>query len=212
MPSWAQELLSGSNTYLYPVIFILLVLCGLGFPMSADLVLITCGILIYQGHADLAILIPLCMSSILLSDYLMFNIGKYGGRKVIHVWPFRKIFTETRLSKAQCDFDAYGYGLVFLARFMPGFRTVVFFTSGLMNLKTLRFLAYDFVGACITIPGILYSVSWAAGETDKILPLLARYQWIFFGAAAVFIVYQLRAIRRRRALQRTSSVPAVERT
>jgi membrane protein DedA with SNARE-associated domain len=208
MPSWIENHLSDTNPSFYPVVFLSLLLAGLGFPISADLVLLTIGYIAYRGHADYGLLIGLSIAGILLSDTGMFFIGKIFGTRLTNVWPFRKALTPERIARAEMSFRKQGYRVVFLARFMPGIRTVFMFTSGVLGLRYTKFLAYDLAGALIVVPLTIYSVRWAAGNKDAILSALQRGQWLVLGIAALgFIGYFLRR-GRARGSSGTRSAPA----
>jgi membrane protein DedA with SNARE-associated domain len=66
--------------------------------------------------------------------------------------------------------------MVFLARFMPGIRTVFMFTSGVMRLTYWKFIGMNLLGALIVVPSILYSVSFFVGNQGEILELLKKAQ------------------------------------
>ncbi len=188
MPTWIEAYLSAANPMFYPIYGLALMFAGLCMPISADFVLLTAGYLAYQGSAAYAILIPLAIFAILLGDTIMFLIGRKFGKRVIGVWPFRKAFTPERIARTEISFRNQGYRVVFLARFMPGIRTVFMFTSGTLGLRYWKFLAYNFAGALIVIPGMLYSVKAVAGNLELIRGKLARGQWIVLAVIAVVVM------------------------
>lgn len=185
MPAWMQVYFTAANPMFYPIYGLALLLAGLCMPISADFVLLTAGYLAYAGQAEYALLIPVAIVAILLGDTVMFYVGKRYGRRVIGMWPFRKAFTPERLARTEKSFREQGYRVVFLARFMPGIRTVFMFTSGTLGLRFLRFIAYNFAGALIVVPGTLFAVKAVAGNVALIREKLARGQWI---AMAVIVV------------------------
>ncbi|MBS1963506.1 MAG: DedA family protein [Bdellovibrionales bacterium] len=195
MPAWMQAYFTAANPMFYPIYGLALLLAGLCMPISADFVLLTAGYLAYIGQAEYALLIPIAIAAILLGDTVMFTIGRRFGRRVIGAWPFRKAFTPERLARTEKSFREQGYRVVFLARFMPGIRTVFMFTSGTLGLRYFRFLAYNFAGALVVIPGTLFAVKAVAGNVELIREKLARGQWI---AMAVIVVVGCVVIARKR--------------
>lgn len=159
-----------------------LFLAGICAPISADLVLLTVGYIAYQGHADHAGLVLISISAILLGDTAMFHIGRKFGRRVVQVWPFRKALTQDRMKRAEDGFNRHGYRIVFLARFMPGVRTVFMFTSGTLGLRYGKFILHDLAGALIVVPLMIYSVTWVAGNTELMRSKLQQCQWFVLGA------------------------------
>jgi membrane protein DedA with SNARE-associated domain len=193
MPNWIETYLSDANPFFYPAVFLSLLLAGLGFPISADLVLLTVGYIAYRGDAGYPVLIVVSIAGILLSDTGMYWIGKSLGTRLVNVWPFRKALTPERIARAEDSFRKQGYRVVFLARFMPGIRTVFMFTSGLLGLRYGKFILYDLAGALIVVPLTIYSVRWAAGNKEAILNALQRGQWLVLTIAALgFIGYFVR--------------------
>jgi membrane protein DedA with SNARE-associated domain len=188
MPGWIENTLGGSNPYLYPTVFVALLLAGLGFPISADLVLLTIGFFAWKGQAEYAILIPVAISAILLSDTGMFLVGRHAGTRLLRHWPFRSVITPERMARAEAGFGRHGYRVVFLARFMPGIRTVFMFTSGVLGLRYWKFILHDLAGAVIVVPATILSMKWAAGNKDAILRTLHRGQWVIAAVALAFAV------------------------
>lgn len=178
MAAWIFTYLNAANPYFYSLVFFSLYLSGIGFPISADLVLVSVGYLAYKGQADYRILIPLGISAIMATDATMFLIARRFGRKVLSVWPFRKIITTDRLNAAEKKYHQYGYRMIFLARFMPGIRTVFVFTGGLLKLDFFRFMLYDLLGGVIAISCTILSVKWVAGNIDGLLIQVAKIQWV----------------------------------
>jgi len=201
MPAWAEQYLTASHPAFYPMVFVLLLLAGLGFPVSADLVLLTCSYIAYTGHADVWLLIPVAIGGILLSDICMFHIGKHLGHGLTRVWPLKKALPPERIERAKQSYQIQGYRLVFFARFMPGIRTVFMFTGGLMRLRLPKFIAYDLAGALIVIPSMLFSMTWVAGNQEAILAFMKKAQWIFLTAVAGYLVYWFMRRVKRRALK-----------
>jgi membrane protein DedA with SNARE-associated domain len=203
MPSWIAEYLSAANPMFYPIFGLALLLAGLCMPISADLVLLTAGYLAYSGQADYGVLIPVAILAILGGDTMMFGIGRKFGRRVLGVWPFRKVFTPERVARTEAGFRDQGYRVVFLARFMPGIRTVFMFTSGTLGLQYWKFIAYDFAGALIVIPATLFSVKWVAGNLEVVRGKIAHGQWIATGAivVGVALVFGWKRLYRAKTVQ-----------
>lgn len=204
MPAWAEAYLTASHPAFYPVVFLLLLLAGLGFPISADLVLIACSYIVYTGNAEPWLVILAAGSGILLSDTLMFHIGKHLGFKLTTIWPLKKVLTPPRIERAKSSFQIQGYRIVFLARFMPGIRTVFMFTSGLLSLRYWKFIAYDFAGALIVVPCMIYSMSWVAGNKEALMAFLHKFQWIILAAAVIYFVIWFTKHSKRKALKASS--------
>jgi membrane protein DedA with SNARE-associated domain len=200
MTNWIDTYLTASNPMFYPTVGLSLFLAGVCMPISADLVLLTVGYLAYQGQASYGLLIPVCITSILLGDTVMFFVGLKFGKRVISVWPFRKVFTQERIDKSEISFRDQGYRVVFLARFMPGIRTVFMFTSGTLGLRYLKFIAYDLAGALIVVPGMIFAVKLVAGNLALLRNQIEKGQWLILSAIifSVVFVYGRRRYRQKK--------------
>lgn len=181
MPIWLAPYLNSAHPLFYPSLFGSLFLAGNGFPISADLVLITVSYLIFKGMVSFPISVVICIAGILIGDTVMYSIGRYFGEGLLQKWPLKKMFKPDGLNRAKLTYSKYGYGMVSAARFMPGIRTIFMFTSGLMNLSYWKFLLADFLGAVIVIPSLLYSVTFFAGNQEKIVEWLKKGQWFALG-------------------------------
>jgi len=124
-----------------------------------------------------------------LSDSLMFLIGKDLGYRLTQIWPLKKMLTPPRIEKAKTSFQIHGYRIVFLARFMPGIRTVFMFTSGLLKLHYWKFILYDFAGTLIVVPCMLFSMTWVAGNRDAIMIFIHRFQWLILALVASYFTF-----------------------
>lgn len=204
MPSWAEAYLSASHPTFYPAIFVLLLLAGLGFPISADLVLIACSYIVYTGNAEPWPVILAAGAGILISDTCMFHIGKNLGSRLTTAWPLKKVLTPPRIERAKSSFQIQGYRIVFLARFMPGIRTVFMFTSGLLSLRYWKFIAYDFAGALIVVPAMIFSMSWVAGNKDALMAYLHQFQWVILGAAVIYFAIWFTKYSKRKSVKASS--------
>ncbi len=108
------------------------------FPPSPSDIIVVVGATVI---ADSAILfIPILAATSIASSsgfILMYYIGKKLGDKVIRTGKF-KFLKQESLDKADRWFSKYGYGLIFINRFLPGTRAVVSFFSGLHRLHPVK--------------------------------------------------------------------------
>lgn len=191
IPNFLYEFTERSPSGFYGSVFFALWLSGLGFPISADLVLLLCGYLAFKGQADLKILIPLCVSAIMLTDSTMFYISSKFGDSLLKTRFFQWIIPPDRLVHAQNFYRRYGYRMIFIARFLPGVRTAFVFVSGLLRLNYLKFLAHDFAGGIIMIPFTLCAVSMFSGHYELLKGNLENYGWLLPTSVAALITVWL---------------------
>ncbi len=200
-----MEFLSNILTTLAPQIhfiaFGLLILSGLNFPISEDIVFILSGAIsvtlapenIYFAYAG-------CFLGAYISDFIAYAIGRFGGRKLAHTPFFKKILPEEKLQKMEFYFTRYGAKTVLFGRFIPfGVRNIIFISSGFSKMRFTRFMVADIIPLSIT-SSLLFYLGYSFGENYRdILPYLDRYKVIIFGLflAAILLVFIKRFISRR---------------
>jgi len=183
---------SGSSFALWGP-FLLLIFCGLGLPLPEDIVLVTSGILVATKSISWSweATAVLMLFAVLLGDSCTFFAGKFFGEKVRNSKIGKKMFTASRLKKAQSAFDRYGSGVVFVARFLPGLRAPIYFTSANLNYSYFKFLLMDFLAAIISVPLWVYLGYWGwlkLSSMEEISKIISQYQSYFWILLIVFVV------------------------
>ena len=144
-----------------PVVFILLVLCGIGLPMPEEPILLMAGAVACEraaGHPmgmeiQLTRFSAVCAAGILIGDLLCFHRGRRIGRGIFTIRFEKSIATRPRRVRAERFFHRYGPWAIFIARFFAGVRLVMYFSAGMSGrVSTWRFLLMDFLGVLVSVP------------------------------------------------------------
>ncbi|MGB0767866.1 MAG: DedA family protein [Phycisphaeraceae bacterium] len=139
----------------YLVIFGILLLTGLGLPLPEDIPLVIGGALCGatpNAHPTLWIMLPGVMIAIVGSDVMLYFLGRWLGPS-IHRHPILKRIVGSRnLARARFAFAKHRAKFVFFARFLPGLRAPAFFTAGTYKMPFRKFLLWDGLAACLSIP------------------------------------------------------------
>jgi membrane protein DedA with SNARE-associated domain len=112
--------------------------------------------------------------------------------------------TPERFEKAQQAFQKYGKWVMFVARFLPGLRTPVFFSAGMSRrVSFTTWFMMDGLAALVSVPIWVYLGYFGALNRDWMFKVLHQFQIGIFvllgvGALALGWVWW----RRRRASQR----------
>jgi membrane protein DedA with SNARE-associated domain len=183
-----------SEYWLIPTTFCLLVAAGLGFPMPEELPVVGAGI--WVGHnpelQPLSWLAwPVCILGVVISDGLLYGIGRiYGTRLLEYRWVARLMPPEKR-TRIEENFHKYGVKILLFARLLPGIRSPIFITAGIMKLPLKRFLLADGIYA---IPGVslLFFLAYWFGNSfkdlvDRIREDIEYYRPILIMAAIVAV-------------------------
>jgi membrane protein DedA with SNARE-associated domain len=172
----------------YSLVFLILLAAGFGLPLPEDIPLVMGGVLAYRGQADLWMMIFVGYFGIVLGDSVMFALGRRFGRNVGSKPPtgfFSRIATPAARARVEGLFKKHGEKIVMVARFLPGIRTVTYFTAGSVGMKYVRFIVYDSIAALASAPifvvlGYRYGediesllTRIASGERNVMLGLLA---------------------------------------
>jgi len=160
----------------YLAIFLILLACGLGVPVPEDITLFAAGVLTYYGVCDVWIMIGICLLGVMIGDSFVFWLGHHYGRKLLKRWPFRLFLDEHKVEGIRKKLHHHGGKLLFAARFMPGVRSTVFFTTGLLHLPYRNLLIYDGLAALISVPAIIYSVYYFGDLLEHVIAMIKKVE------------------------------------
>ena len=148
------EFLSGYSSHLvYIFLFILLLLCGLGFPMAEELVLLAGGVLVASGVLHPILMLLVNFLGVLIGDVCLFGMGRGVSGHLRSSPRFRPWFVH-QLERGRPVFTRYGNTTVFLARFLPGLRAPTFLIAGTMQMSLGRFVVLDTLASLIFVPAL----------------------------------------------------------
>lgn len=160
----------------YLAIFLILLACGLGIPIPEDITLFAAGVLTYYGVCDVWVMIAVCLLGVLIGDSFVFWLGHRFGRRLLKKWPFRLFLDETKIHGVREKLHKNGGKLLFAARFMPGVRSTIFFTTGLLHLPYRNLLIYDGAAAVISVPAIVYSVYYFGDLLEHVIQMIKKVE------------------------------------
>jgi len=147
----------------YLGIFLLLILGTLGLPFPEDTTLILSGFLmaqnIIQSFPALLIIYP----TLLMTDFLLYWIGKRYGRRVVEHKIFHRILSLNRLLNLEGKFRKWGIWVVFFGRHLLGVRAQIFLVAGVMRMPARKFLFADALSALITM-AIMIGIGYFGGS------------------------------------------------
>lgn len=192
----------------YLAVFAVLVGCGLGLPIPEDVPILTGGWLCSRGLANIYVMIPVAMAGALCGDFIVFGIGYRFGHQVVYHRYFSRIVHPARLLMAEKLFQRHGLKLVFFARFLPGFRPMVFMSSGVLRVPFWKFAIVDALAACISVP-LLVTLGMVFGHNFERLQSDVRtvtHVLVVVAIAAVVIGLLIYGFRSQRKLMNSTDV------
>ncbi len=163
MFEWLTELFNADPSYMYGLLALLFILCGLGLPVPEEILLITAGFLCYQGRAEYWAMTLVSAGGILVGDVLPFLLGRQFGPRLLRLRWLRFVINRQRLAMFDRWFRKRGDLVILIARFIPGLRVVAFFTGGTMRMRWGRFLLLDLCGIALVVPTFVF-LGWHFGD------------------------------------------------
>lgn len=180
--------------FTFIAIFIFLILCGLGFPVPEEVLLVISGYIAYKGLTSPYLMGAADFLGVLGGDLILFFIGKRWsiGRKDHRF--IKKFIGDIGLEKVKTFYTRHGNKTIFIARFISGLRVAVFLSAGVMNIKTDKFLFIDALGAIISVPLWVGAGFIMGSNIDKVLRYTRDFEYLFiilvpFIIAGVVVVF-----------------------
>lgn len=173
----------------YLAIFLILLACGLGIPIPEDITLFAAGVLTYYGVCDVWVMIAVCLVGVMIGDTFVFWLGYHFGRRLLKKWPFRVFLNETKIEGIREKLHKHGGKLLFSARFMPGVRSTIFFTTGLLHLPYRNLLIFDGLAALISVPAIVYSVFYFGDLLEHVIHMIKKVEGGIFAVIITALIF-----------------------
>jgi membrane protein DedA with SNARE-associated domain len=170
----------------YAGIFLLMLFEASSLPVPSEVVLPFSGYLISLGQINLWLTILVST----LAGITGSLVDYYVGMKGIDLLTRRKALGKLLLNKARLEtaerwFNKYGSLVVFLGRFVPGFRTLVSFPAGAVKMSLTRFIAFTLAG-CLVWNAFLTYIGVYVGTNWREVAGVSHY--VIIGVVAVILV------------------------
>jgi membrane protein DedA with SNARE-associated domain len=198
----------------YTGIFVLMVLESSSLPIPSEVILPFAGYLISQPNSNFNFWLTVFVAT--AAALVGSLIDYYIGLKGIEILTKRRILGRVLLSTDQLKvagqwFQKYGSAAIFLARLVPGLRTLISFPAGAAKMPIVKFLAYTTVG-CVVWNGLLIYVGYYLGANWTEVAGVSHYVLIgvvvaFAGSVLAYFVYRRR--RRKSKLYAGASTTVV---
>jgi membrane protein DedA with SNARE-associated domain len=143
-----EAMLQGSILF----VFLWLVIGGLGLPVPEDAALLAAGVLVHRGAVDPWLAVLVAFAGVMGGDAMLFLFARRLGPRAYDKKVIRRVLPPERRARIERAYEKYGGRLVFFARHVAGLRAAVFAMAGIHGMRPARFLAWDALAACISIP------------------------------------------------------------
>ena len=191
----------------YLGLFLLLVLGTLGLPLPEDGILLLSGFLAAHDVIKPFPAFLVVYSGLLMTDFLLYSVGKKYGRRIVEHKRFQKILTSDRLGKLENKFKKWGALVVFFGRHLLGLRAQIFLVAGVMRMPWKKFLIVDATSALLTIT-LWGGLGYVGGNSIQTLKRdITNIEQIVMVVLATLVGswLLLRCLKKRRNTSRQSS-------
>jgi membrane protein DedA with SNARE-associated domain len=197
----------------FGVVFGVLLLCGFGFPMPEDVILVTGGVLAWlsspietltvremASDPGLRTMVLVGLAGILAGDSVIFWMGRRLGVRVAEFRLLRRLVPPDKLEEVEKRLRRRGNVVVVLARYLPGLRAPTFFTVGHSRMPYWEFLLFDGLAALLSAPLWVCLGFWFGDDIDRATREATRFGHYILAAVAIVLAFlAFRWLQRRRA-------------
>jgi membrane protein DedA with SNARE-associated domain len=172
-------------------------------PISSEITFLFAGVLAYQGHMNLALVIIIGSLAELGGSYASYWVGRAGGKPLVHKLGRYVLVTESDVSRAERFLVGRGVWAVPVARMLPFIRAFTSIVAGLVRIPAIRFGILSLIGTVIYAT-VLSVIGYELGsEWQKVSHGLSIVGYVVFAIVVVaivgFVLYRLRQFRREAA-------------
>jgi membrane protein DedA with SNARE-associated domain/rhodanese-related sulfurtransferase len=185
-----ESLLADIAEHGYTILFTVVFLEAIGFPVPAALGLLIAGAASTTGAMNASAVLAGSIAAMVAGDTLMFLLGRYTGWWLLGILCRLSINPESCILRSADSFYRRGRVLLVIAKFLPGINTMAPPLAGSMNMRLARFLPLDIAGTALYI-----GAWWAAGFlfSGALEALSSGYQQVSsalgWALAAAIVVY-----------------------
>lgn len=168
------------------------------FPVvPSETAVILAGVIAGTGDLILPLVILFAAGGAILGDNVSYWIGRKAGHRL--VGRFFKGERRKRIDWAEQQIDARGGYLIVVGRFIPGGRTAITLTAGLLEMRWRRFIAFD-VAAGLAWATYASLLGYIGGRTFEENPFAGFLVAFAVALAITGAVEVYRWLRKRRVL------------
>lgn len=202
---------------------VLMMLAGsFGVPIPEEAALISVGLVAYMGsrpdlypppypgapHVDGYVAAVVSFFAVLGSDLLVYLLGRFAGKKLVHNKKFNRLIKPEMMDKIQSWTQKYGIWASGIFRFTPALRFPGFLSCGFLGIPLWKFLAIDGTAALLSVPTQVILV-YLYGET--ILIYFKKFKIVIFSIlGAVVLILLIKKLISMYKKRKNLSVPPAD--
>jgi membrane protein DedA with SNARE-associated domain len=181
-------------------------------PISSEITFGFAGVLAFQGHLSLVLVIIIGTLAELAGSFTSFSIGRWGGRPLVDKVGKYVLITRTDVDRAERFLAGKGAWAVPVGRMLPVIRAFTSIVAGLIEMPPLRFTLLSLIGTVI-YASAFSAIGYALGSAwDSVAHEISVAGYVIVALVVVaivaFVVIRLRAVRRESREARETAAPA----
>jgi membrane protein DedA with SNARE-associated domain len=184
----------------YPAVIVLAFLEACCIPISSEVIFGFAGVLAYQGHLNLALVIVIGTLAELAGSYVSYTVGRVAERPVIEKAGRFLLITKGDISRTERFLTGRGGWAIPVGRVIPLVRSFTSLVAGFAGVPPVRFGILSLIGTVVYV-GAVSSIGYAVGPAwNRVAADLSVAGYaiavLVVVAIAVFVVYRLRELKR----------------
>jgi membrane protein DedA with SNARE-associated domain len=173
-------------------------------PISSEITFGFAGVLAYQGHLNLALVIIIGSLAELAGSYASYAVGRIGGKPLVKKIGRYVLVTESDVDRAERFLAGKGAWAIPVGRMLPFIRAFTSIVAGLVRIPAGRFGVLSLIGTVIYAT-VMSLIGYGLGSAwQSVSHGLTVVGYILFALVIVaivgFIAYRWRQVRREAAL------------
>jgi membrane protein DedA with SNARE-associated domain len=172
-------------------------------PISSEITFGFAGVLAFQGHLNLVLVIVIGSLAELGGSYVSYFVGRVGGRPLVERLGKFALITRKDIDRAEHFMAGRGSWTVIIGRMLPVIRAFISIVAGLVEVPAGQFGLLSLVGTVIyatvlSVIGYEVGSAWHSISHDI---SIGGYVIVVLVIVAIagFVVYRLREVRREAA-------------
>jgi len=175
-------------------------------PISSEITFGFAGVLAYQGHLNLALVIIIGSLAELAGSYASYAVGRVGGRPLVDRLGRYVLVTRSDVDRAERFLTGRGIWAVPVGRMIPFVRAFTSIVAGLVDIPAGRFGVLSLIGTVIYAT-VMSLIGYGVGSAwQSISHGIAVASYVIAAVLVIaivgFVVYRLRKFREEAAAAR----------
>ncbi|MBI4114429.1 MAG: DedA family protein [Candidatus Niyogibacteria bacterium] len=195
-----------SETALYTVLFLILIVSGFGIPIPEEATLFIGGYLAYLEFIDFWLAVYILTLGIIVADNAGYFFGRLAGTYLsekLSRFKYANIF----LGKTKNYFDKYGEPTVLFTRPLLGVRVLVPILAGNFKMNFFKFFIFDALGA-IPWTFLLVSASYYFGHGLDFLTEVREIKYVILTSGIIGVLFLAARVIRKEKEKIQSEFPS----